>query len=186
MKMCEKEPLVSVLIPVYNVEQYLPKCLDSLLAQTWQNFELVVVNDGSPDGCWDIMQDYAARDSRVRIFQKENGGVSSARNFGMEKAKGEYLGFVDPDDWVSPYYLEWMVEAMQEQSVRMLLADYQDVQEGGKDPEEKMPSARPTARKITTEHYPQAGRDAGGHAWRTLYHRSVVEHIRFDESLHYS
>ena len=76
----EKKPLISVVVPVYNVEKYLPKCLDSLLAQTWQNFELILVDDGSPDGSWNIMRDYAARDSRVRIFKKENGGVSSARN----------------------------------------------------------------------------------------------------------
>lgn len=185
MGLCKKEPLISVIVPVYNVEKYLPKCLDSLLAQTWQDLELVVVNDGSPDGCWAIMQEYAARDSRVRIFRKENGGVSSARNFGMDAAKGEYLGFVDPDDWVSPHYLEWMVEAMQEQGTQMVLVDHLDVREGGKEPEEQL-SERPAARKITTEHYPQAGREAGGNAWRTLYHRSVVENIRFDESLRYA
>ena len=85
----EKIPLISVIVPVYKVEKYLPACLDSLLAQTYRNFELIVVNDGSPDGCWQIMQRYAAQDARVRIFCKENGGVSSARNFGLEQAKGE-------------------------------------------------------------------------------------------------
>ena len=126
----KNEPLISVIVPVYDVEKYLPKCLDSLLAQTWRNLEIIVVDDGSPDGSWDIMQDYAARDSRVRIFRKKNGGVSAARNFGMDAAEGEYLGFVDPDDWVSPHYLEWMAEAMQEQGVPMALVDYLDVQEG--------------------------------------------------------
>ena len=181
----EKKPLISVIVPVYGVEAYLPKCLDSLLAQTWQNFELILVDDGSPDGSWNIMRDYAARDSRVRIFKKENGGVSSARNFGMDEARGEYLGFVDPDDWVSPHYLEWMVEAMQEQGVRMALVDFLDVQEGEEKTFEEYPT-RPEAKKITTEHYPQAGRSMGGHAWRTLYHRSVVEKLRFDQSLHYA
>lgn len=181
----EKEPLISVIVPVYDVETYLPKCLDSLLAQTWQNFELLLVDDDSPDGSWNIMRDYAARDSRVRIFKKENGGVSSARNFGMDEARGAYLGFVDPDDWVSPHYLEWMIEAMQEQGMRMALVDYLDVPEGAEElPEEHL--AHPTAEKITTEHYPQAGRSMGGHAWRTLYHRSVVEKLRFDQSLHYA
>lgn len=113
-------------MPVYDVEKYLSKCLDSLLAQTWRNLEIIVVDDGSPDGSWDIMQDYAARDSRVRIFRKKNGGVSAARNFGMDAAEGEYIGFVDPDDWVSPHYLEWMAEAMQEQGVPMALVDYLD------------------------------------------------------------
>ena len=116
-------PLISVIVPVYDVEKYLSKCLDSLLAQTWRNLEIIVVDDGSPDGSWDIMQDYAARDSRVRIFRKKNGGVSAARNFGMDAAEGEYLGFVDPDDWVSPHYLEWMAEAMQDSvEARLLVA----------------------------------------------------------------
>ena len=91
----EKSPLISVIVPVYKVEKYLPACLDSLLAQTYRNFELIVVNDGSPDDCWQIMQRYAAQDARVRIFNKENGGVSSARNFGLDVARGEYIGFVD-------------------------------------------------------------------------------------------
>ena len=116
-------PLISVIVPVYDVGKYLSKCLDSLLAQTWRNLEIIVVDDGSPDGSWDIMQDYAARDSRVRIFRKKNGGVSAARNFGMDAAEGEYLGFVDPDDWVSPHYLEWMAEAMQDSvEARLLVA----------------------------------------------------------------
>ena len=181
----KNEPLISVIVPVYDVEKYLSKCLDSLLAQTWRNLEIIVVDDGSPDGSWDIMQDYAARDSRVRIFRKKNGGVSAARNFGMDAAEGEYLGFVDSDDWVSPHYLEWMAEAMQEQSVPMVLVDYLDVQEGDREPEERL-NDRPAARKITTEHYPQTGREVGGNAWRMLCHRSVVEDIRFDESLRYA
>lgn len=185
MSVREKEPLISVIVPVYNVEQYLPKCLDSLLAQTWKNLEIILVNDGSPDNSWAIMQDYAARDSRVHIFRKENGGVSSARNFGLDRMQGEYVSFVDPDDWVSPYYLEWMYEAAREQGVRMTLAEFVDVREGS-EPVEKRLKTRPAARKITTETYPSAGRVAGGHAWRTLYHRSVVGDIRFDQTLHYA
>lgn len=186
MSVSEKEPLISVIVPVYNVEKYLTKCLDSLLAQTWQNLEVILVNDGSPDNCWAIMQDYAARDSRVRLFNKENGGVSSARNFGLDQMRGEYVSFVDPDDWVSPYYLEWMYEAAQEQGVRMTLAEFVDVLEGSESVKEEWLKTRPAARKITTETYPSAGRVAGGHAWRTLYHRSVAETLRFDQSLHYA
>ena len=101
----EKSPLISVIVPVYKVEKYLPACLDSLLAQTYQNFELLLVDDGSPDKCWEILQQYAAQDARVCIFRKENGGVSSARNFGLEQARGEYICFVDSDDLVLPQYL---------------------------------------------------------------------------------
>ena len=85
----EKIPLISVIVPVYKVEKYLPACLDSLLAQTYRNFELLLVDDGSPDGCWQIMQQYAAQDSRVRIFRKENGRVSSFTSILYMGASGE-------------------------------------------------------------------------------------------------
>lgn len=182
--MSKNRPLISVVVPIYKVEDYLPRCLDSLLAQTWTDFELVLVDDGSPDGCWEILERYAAKDARVRIFRKENGGVSSARNFGMDAAKGEYIGFVDPDDWVSPHYLEWMYEALTEQGTRMALAGYADVQEYKPPVMELTP--RPAARKVTTETYTIGGQSAGGQAWRTLYHKSVVDGLRFDKDLGYA
>ena len=125
----EKSPLISVIVPVYKVEKYLPACLDSLLAQTYRNFELIVVNDGSPDDCWQIMQRYAAQDARVRIFNKENGGVSSARNFGLDVARGEYIGFVDSDDLVLPQYLEWLYDALCSCGTRMSMCRYRGIQE---------------------------------------------------------
>ena len=98
----QKQPLISIIIPVYNVERYLPECLDSLLAQTYQNFELLCVNDGSSDSSQSILEQYARKDSRVRVFCKKNGGVSSARNFGLEQAKGEYIGFAEAPALASP------------------------------------------------------------------------------------
>ena len=125
----EKSPLISVIVPVYKVEKYLPACLDSLLAQTYRNFELIVVNDGSPDSCWQIMQRYAAQDARVRSFSKGNGGVSSARNFGLDVARCEYIGFVDSDDLVLPQYLEWLYDALCSCGTRMSMCRYRGIQE---------------------------------------------------------
>lgn len=96
--MPREKPTVSIIVPVYNVEKYLPACIDSILAQTFRDFELILVDDGSPDGSQAILEQYAQKDSRVRAFRKENGGVSSARNFGLERAEGEYIGFVDADE----------------------------------------------------------------------------------------
>ena len=96
---------ISVIVPVYNVEKYLPKCIDSILAQTFTNFELLLINDGSKDSSRTICDEYAAKDSRIRVFHKENGGVSSARNLGLDNAKGEWIAFVDSDDWVDDDYL---------------------------------------------------------------------------------
>lgn len=99
-------PKVSVIVPVYKVEKYLPECIESILAQTFKDFELILVDDGSPDNSGKICDDYAARDSRIRVFHKKNGGVSSARNLGLDNALGEWIAFVDSDDTVGRKYLE--------------------------------------------------------------------------------
>ena len=101
-------PEVSIIVPVYNTEKYLHKCVDSLLAQSFTDFELLLVNDGSPDNCGAICDKYAESDSRIRVIHKENGGASAARNSGIENAKGEYIAFCDSDDIVSPMWLERM------------------------------------------------------------------------------
>lgn len=104
-------PVVSVLIPVYNVEDYLGKCLDSVIAQTLNNIEIICVNDGSTDGSAEILQEYKKKDSRITIITKENGGLPSARNAGLEVAKGKYIGFVDSDDYIEPTMYETMVNS---------------------------------------------------------------------------
>ena len=97
---------ISIIIPVYKVEDYLPKCVDSILAQTYNNWELLLIDDGSPDNSGKVCDEYARKDSRIRVFHKENGGVSSARNFGLDVAVGDYIMFVDSDDWISCDCLE--------------------------------------------------------------------------------
>lgn len=103
-------PKVSVIVPVYKVEKYLPECIDSILAQTFTDFELILVDDGSPDNSGKICDDYATRDPRIRVFHKENGGVSSARNFGIKNSKGEWIVFVDSDDFVGESYLSHLLQ----------------------------------------------------------------------------
>ena len=101
-----KGSFVDVIVPVYNTEKYLPKCIESILAQTYKNIELILVDDGSLDDSGRICDEYAAQDSRIQVIHKENGGVSKARNSGIDKAKGEWLLFVDSDDWVEEKYVE--------------------------------------------------------------------------------
>lgn len=101
-----ENPKVSVIVPVYKAESYLHRCMDSLLAQTFTDFEVLLVDDGSPDCSGEICDEYAKKDTRVKVFHKENGGVSSARNIGLEYAKGEWIAFVDSDDWVESDFLE--------------------------------------------------------------------------------
>lgn len=105
-------PLISVIVPIYNVEAYLPRCLDSIVNQTYRNLEIVLVDDGSPDNCDAICDDYALRDHRIRVIHKENGGVSSARNTGLDIMQGQYLMFVDSDDWISPDAVQALYERL--------------------------------------------------------------------------
>lgn len=100
-------PKISVIVPVYKVEKYLPKCIESILQQTFTDFELLLIDDGSPDSSGKICDEYAAKDSRIRVFHKENGGVSSARNLGLDNAKGEWISFIDADDWISNDFLSF-------------------------------------------------------------------------------
>lgn len=99
-------PLISIIIPVYNVEQYLSECLDSVLAQTIENFELILINDGSKDTSGEICDTYAEKDNRIRVFHQANAGSSTARNIGICKAEGKYICFIDSDDTVTPHYLQ--------------------------------------------------------------------------------
>ena len=99
-------PLVSIIVPIYKVEPYLRRCLDSIVNQTYTNLEIILVDDGSPDGCPQICDEYAARDNRIVVIHKENGGLSDARNAGLDICKGEYISFVDSDDWVTRDYIE--------------------------------------------------------------------------------
>lgn len=104
-------PQISVIVPVYKVEKYLHECVDSILAQTFSDFELILVDDGSPDNCGKICDEYAAKDSRVRVIHQENQGLSGARNSGIEIAQGEFITFVDSDDLVDARYLEVLLVA---------------------------------------------------------------------------
>ena len=105
-------PLVSIIVPVYKAEQWLHRCVDSILAQTMTDFELLLIDDGSPDKSGEICDDYATKDSRIRVFHKENGGVSSARNLGLDNAQGEWISFIDADDWVEKEYLAGLTEKL--------------------------------------------------------------------------
>lgn len=98
--------MVSIIVPVYNTDKFLHRCIDSILAQTYTDFELLLIDDGSKDSSGTICDEYAAKDVRVRVFHKENGGVSSARNMGLDNARGEWITFVDSDDWIDDNYLE--------------------------------------------------------------------------------
>ena len=113
------EPMISVIIPVYNVEKYLARCIDSVLRQTYHNFEIILVDDGTPDRSGEICDEYAAKDARISVIHKENGGLSSARNAGIEAAKGQWLQFVDSDDYIADLLMYLKKSRMRLRMLRM-------------------------------------------------------------------
>lgn len=116
--------MISVIVPVYKIEEYLRQCLESLSAQTLDDMEIIIVDDGSPDGCPEICDEYAAKDARMKVVHKENGGLLSARKAGFAASKGDYIGFVDGDDWVEPDTFLNMYKAVCEHSPDMVLSDF--------------------------------------------------------------
>ncbi len=108
--------LISIIVPVYNVEQYIRKCLDSIAEQTYKNIEIILVDDGSPDSCGAICDEYARRDKRIRVIHRENGGLSAARNTGLDDAKGDYIMFVDSDDYITPDAVQLLMSCAEENS----------------------------------------------------------------------
>ena len=116
--------LISIIVPIFNVENYLRECLDSIHHQTYENFECLLIDDGSSDNSAVICKEYVAKDSRFHYFKKENGGVSSARNFGIEQATGTYITFVDSDDWLEWHSLENLYVKMMQHTADIVVSCY--------------------------------------------------------------
>ena len=129
--MAQEQPLLSIIVPVYKVEKYLTACLDSILMQTYTNFELIVIDDGSPDGCPSICDSYAARDKRLRVIHQNNAGLAAARNKGLDEARGDLIGFVDSDDTISPSMYMVLYEAMSGSKADISVCNYQCVDDAG-------------------------------------------------------
>ena len=128
------EKLVSIIVPIYNVENYLVECINSVLAQTYTNFELLLVNDGSTDNSGIICNSFLVKDNRIRVFNKDNGGLSSARNYGLDKSIGDYIIFLDSDDyWLSTDCLEKLVKVAVDYNADIVRGEYKEVDEVGAD-----------------------------------------------------
>lgn len=178
----EQSELLSVIVPVYNVEQYLPRCMDSILAQTYPNLEIILVDDGARDASGKICDDYAARDPRIRVIHKENGGLSSARNAGLDAARGEYLAFVDSDDWIEPEAYETMLALARKYGAKLVCGGRYDVD--GKTGQRQPGLCPRKEERITGEE--MAGRiflwdGCDSSACDKLYHRSLFRELRYPE-----
>ncbi len=169
--------MISVIVPVYNVEPYLPGCLDSILSQTYRDLEILLIDDGSTDRGGTICDEYAAKDPRIRVFHTENRGLSAARNRGLDEAKGEYVGFVDSDDRIEPDMYEYLLEAAERTGA--------DVVECGafKEFPERTAERKRESREMSGPEAVLAllqGELADG-VWDKLYRRRCFDRIRFPE-----
>lgn len=126
------EPLISVIVPVYKVEDYLERCIESIMAQTYTQLEIILVDDGSPDGCPQLCDSLAKKDKRIRVIHQKNGGLSDARNTGLDTCRGKKICFVDSDDYVSPDYIETLYEAMKKEEVLISVCNFFKVSEDGR------------------------------------------------------
>lgn len=119
--------LVSVIVPVYKVERYLSRCVDSILQQSYSNLEVILVDDGSPDSCGMICDEYQKNDRRIRVIHKSNGGLSDARNYGIEAAQGKYLAFVDSDDWLDFDMIDILYRVLTSQGADIAECSYRNL-----------------------------------------------------------
>lgn len=169
------DELISVIIPIYKVEAYLERCVDSVLLQTYRNLEIFLVDDGSPDRCGEICDSYAEKDSRIRVIHKQNGGLSDARNAALDVCKGEYISFVDSDDYVSEDFIESLYHAIMTFHTKLAVCGIIKFDESGSSTVDYAPSE--TERCVFGEEMMET-------VWRPaacnkLYHRSLFDEIRY-------
>ena len=168
---------ISVIVPVYNVEKYLRKCLDSLVNQTFKDYEVIVVNDGSTDSSWKIIDEYQKKYSCIKAYQKENGGISSARNLGLKYASGNYVAFVDSDDYVDLFFLEKMYNHAISTNSDVVICDYYALNEDVK--------------RYTKCHMKYSPDEIVEYllsppmVWSKLIKKSVMDNVKFTEGIFY-
>lgn len=176
---------VSIIVPVYNVEKYLAKCLDSLVNQTLREIEIIIVNDGSKDNSAQIAQRYAAQyPEKVMYLEKENGGLSDARNFGIDHANGDYLAFVDSDDFVHPTMMEQMHGLCQTYDADIAICNLQKVNENG-EITQKLTQLSNFPTVFTLAERPDAFADMSYFACNKLFKKSVFGDFRFKKGIHF-
>ena len=180
---------LSIIVPVYNVEPYLRRCIDSILAQTFTDFELILVDDGSPDNCPSICDEYAEKDLRIVVIHKENGGISDARNAGLDIAKGDYIGFVDSDDFIHPQMYEIALKTAVDYEADIIqwgLLQFQDIDEIESDSVQQSEFAFGnilTFDNLVETYYPKNTWIVSHTVWNKLYGRHIFDNIRFPKGV---
>ncbi len=170
-------PRISVIVPVYNTERYIEKCISSITGNTYQNLEIICVDDGSTDDSFAILSEWAAKDDRIVLTRQPNGGAAKARNTGLDLASGEYIAFVDSDDWISPRFFETLMTEIG--SADVITCRYKEVMDE-KQPNELIKSA---AVKTLTPDLSMKNSDTISFVWGRIYRRACLDGLRFNENL---
>lgn len=178
-----KSPVVSIIVPIYNVQDFVEKCIESILNQTFEDFELLLVNDGSTDHSKEICERFVERDNRVRLLNKENGGLSDARNYGLDNSKCDYIIFIDSDDYVDKRFVEDLYTAITDADSEVSICEYSEVNEQGNlisvvGLNNHDNSSELTGKDILRLFY-QPGGVVNQVVWNKIYKRSVFKNIRF-------
>lgn len=175
---------ISVIVPVYNVEPYLAKCLESLINQTLKEIEIIIVNDGSTDGSQKIIEEYSKKYSSIKMFNKPNSGLSDARNYGIEHAEGEYLAFVDSDDWVEPEMMEEMYRLANKHKAEIVFCSLEKVAEDNTiiEPLPQMPQSE---EKINLKEDFSVFGEMSCFACNKIFKRELFKNIKFPKDLHF-
>ena len=173
------DPLITVIVPIYNVEQYLEKCVNSILKQTYQHLEIILVDDGSPDNCGAICDQYSCVDQRIKVIHKQNGGLSDARNAGLDMANGEFIAFVDSDDTIMPEMIEKLYQRIMTDQSDMAFCGYKQVDQDGEILSEYyLPDNVLTGFEALKASYESNG-VLYTVAWNKLYRKHLFQYIRF-------
>ncbi len=176
-------PLISIIVPIYKVEKYLNRCLDSIINQTYKDLEIILVDDGSPDNCGRICDEYELKDNRIKVIHKENGGLSDARNVAIDIAKGEYITFIDSDDYVTIDYVESLYNIINKYNAEMSISLPNSFKEGtipAEYIESKKEKIFDPRMAVSTMFYQEL---FDNYAWAKLYHKSLFDNIRYPKGL---
>lgn len=178
------QPKISVIVPVYNTEKYLSKCLDSILNQTLKEIEVIVVNDGSKDNSQEIIEEYKEKDTRIISIIKFNGGLSDARNCGIEKANGEYLAFIDSDDYIDPIMLKTMLDLAEKYESEIVMCDLVKVDESGNEFRDLPQSPQLPEKIILKDNFTIFG-EMSCFACNKIFKKSLFEKHQFKKGIHF-
>lgn len=183
----DKKPEISIIVPVYNEEKYLPECLDSILAQTFTDFEVIAVDDGSPDRCGEILDQYAAKDARIKPIHQDNGGEAVARNRGLEAAQGEFIYFVDNDDYIHPQTLEVLYQTIQKSGLDGVACRHNEVHVRYEPMPADIDMEKLEYRIIENplQYFLDDRRAIAIAPWCKLYRKSKIGQIRFVPGIHF-